>query len=162
MPLPLTINSFLLGYRTEAAKVISNNPFYHPLYDRASAELGVHRYGFPVLRESSRRGLYAITYRCLARGQIVHTLLRQNADLSIDVLNDDGATIESYTNIYELLALVLWRDRSLRRSPPLLPSLAPSLVPILPAAVGALVGDASRAAVITTRTRESVEDPTNS
>jgi len=167
MPIPLTINSFILGYRNEEGKLITSNPFFHSLYDRVSAELGVMRYGFPVLRDSSRHGLYAVTYRCLIRGRIIHTLLRQNSDLTIDILDDGERQIESFTTIYDLIALIMWGDRTARRSPRegtgLMTALTPALVPILPAAIGALVGDASRAARVPLASRipGSDEDPSS-
>jgi hypothetical protein len=165
MAVPLTINSFLLGYRTTEAKSIPHNPFYNALYDRDSAETAVAHYGFPVLRNSSRAGFYALTFYCWQRQSIIHSLIRQNADLSITVLTDTLVACEHYANVYNLLTLAIQTGR---RPAPLV-EIAPSLVPILPAAVSAYVGDASRgfilpsatttAAVATTATTD--EDPTH-
>lgn len=131
--MPYTIFSFLTGQRTEEAKVIRANPFYNDVATRESAEFLVSHFGQPVLRKSSRVGLYAATYYCLQRRTIVHSLLRQHADLSINVLTDAGVPCEHYADIYELLVLLIWGSHSVRRSP--LVEVAPALVPLLPAVV---------------------------
>ena len=130
VPMPYTIFSFLTGERSEAAKVIYANPFYNDVATRDSAEFLVQHFGLPVLRRSSRPGLYAATYYCLTRRTLIHTLLRQNADLSIDVLTNAGVPCEHYADIYELLALVIWG-----RHPTPLTEMAPALLPLLPAVV---------------------------
>jgi hypothetical protein len=40
---------------------------------------------------------------------LIHTLIRQNADLSVDVMNDAGMVDEHYSDIYALLDIVLGR-----------------------------------------------------
>ena len=148
MAIPLTIDSFFLGYRTAEAKSIPHNPFFNALYDRDSAEMAVISYGFPVLRNSSRAGFYAITFYCWQRQSIVHSLLRQNANLSITVLTDSLVPCEHFTDVYSLLTFAV---RAGQRPAPLV-EIAPSLVPILPAAVSAYVGDASRAFILPSAT----------
>lgn len=111
----LTISSFLSGSRDEASKVISYNPFYNPSLDREGALFHVITNRLPVLRNSSYTGLYAITYICYRRYSIIHTLLRQNADLSVDVLREPDVVIEHFNDIYELLDVVLRRDVLPRR-----------------------------------------------
>jgi hypothetical protein len=135
MSVPLTIGSFLLGYRTSAARSIPHNPFYNPWADRASAEDYVRRCGYPLLRDSSRRGLFAITYVCRVDRRILHTLLRQNADLTIDCLTDDGLICQHFVDIYELLEGVVWP-----RVTPLV-EVAPALIPMLPAAIRHMTAD---------------------
>ena len=154
MPIPLTINSFLLGYRTETAKTIIHNPFYNVLYDRSTAEAAVVKDGLPILRDSSHHGLYAVTFHCSQRKRIVHSLLRENSDNSIDVLSEAYVVYHKYSNIYELLSLLLWGSASLRRAP----VVNPSSEVILPAAPDVAVRDASRTFIM----RESSEDPINS
>ena len=140
MSIPLTIGSFLVGYRTAAARHITSNPFYNPWADRDSAESYVWRCGYPILRDSSRRGLFAITFMCRERGTMIHSLLRQNRDLSIDCLNDEGQITQHFTDVYELLERVIWpregpqRGPTPRRQTPL-SELAPSLVPLMPGVV---------------------------
>lgn len=107
MAVPYTILSYLQGHRGETAKVVTRNPFFSALADRESAEIMVRNHGFPILRHSSHIGCYAITYYCPVRRNIIHTLFRQNMDLTIDVLNDAGFTIEHYATIYDLLDIVM-------------------------------------------------------
>ncbi len=132
MTTPLSITSFLSGTRTTDALTVIRNPFFNVLADRESAEVLVSYYGNPVLRHSSRIGLYAVTYYCLARRTIVHTLIRQNADLSVDVLTDAGVPIEHYASIYDLLTLIIWGPPATPRP---LVEIAPALVPLLPTVV---------------------------
>ena len=138
MSVPLTIGNFLIGYRTAAGAAITSNPFYNRLLDRTSAELYVRGCGYPVLRPSSRRGFYAITYNCRVRRMIIHSLLRQNADLSIDCLNDAGEITSYHTDLYELLEGIIWpRPAALgpRQPSRTLTELAPALVPLMPSFV---------------------------
>lgn len=132
MTTPLSISSFLSGVRTTEALVVIHSPFFNDLADRESAEFMVNPYRGPVLRHSSRNGLYAVTYYCLTRRTIMHTLLRQNADLSVDVLTDAGVPTEHYANIYDLLTVIIWGPPSTQRP---LVEIAPALVPLLPAGV---------------------------
>jgi hypothetical protein len=127
-----SIASFLHGERTDAARVIPHNPFYSNLANRETAALTVMEFGLPVLRRSSIAGCYAITYLCPVRRTVVHSLLRQNADTSIDLLNDRGFVIERYASIYDLLLLVLGRMPSL--FPPLAPPLRGSVPMPVPTA----------------------------
>lgn len=129
MSSPLTIFSFLSGTRTAEAMSVSRNPFFNVAADRELAEMLVRYYGHPVLRRSSRPGLYAITYYCLVRRSITNTLFRQHPDLSVDVLSDAGVVTEHYATIYDLLTLVIWGPRL---QPPLV-EIAPALLPLLPA-----------------------------
>ncbi len=129
MSAPLTISSFLAGARTADALAVTRNPFFNVLADRESAEVLVAYYGIPVLRHSSRTGLYAATYYCVVRRAILHTLFRQNTDLSVDVLTDDNTPSTRYTNIYDLLVLFIWGPPTMPRP---LVEIAPALVPLLP------------------------------
>ena len=137
MSLPLTIHSFLLGHQTEEGKIIYQNPFYNSILDRSAAEMAVMNYGFPVLRNSSRPGLYAITYYCGIRRALVHSLLRQNADLSVDTLSDTHGVYERCRDIYQLLTVVILNTSRVRSAEPVRPSplveVAPALLPVLPA-----------------------------
>jgi hypothetical protein len=103
----LTVSSFLSGARNEDGKSILHNPFFNPFLDRYSAERQVIHYRLPVIRNSSYEGFYAVTYICYRRRGIVHTLLRQNADNSVDVLDDRFNACEHYADIYTLLDIVL-------------------------------------------------------
>ena len=131
MSTPLTITSFLSGTRTTDALRVTCNPFFNALADRETAEILVSYYGHPVLRQSSRAGLYAATYYCVVRRTILHTLFRQNADHSVDILTDDGAISSHYVTIYDLLTLLIWGPRTPRP----LATIAPALVPLLPTVV---------------------------
>ena len=125
----MSVPSSLPGARTADALIVTRNPFFNVLADRETAEALVSNYGNPVLRHSSRTGLYAATYYCVVRRAILHTLFRQNADLSVDVLMDDGALSTHYTNIYDLLVLFIWGPPTMPRP---LVEIAPALVPLLP------------------------------
>jgi hypothetical protein len=142
MSIPLTIGSFLLGYRTAAAQNITSNPFYNAWADRGSAESYVWRCGYPILRDSSRRGLFAITFICRVRGTMIHSLLRQNSDLSVECLNDEGEITQYFTDIYELLDGVIWPRQSPaqgpRRQTPLA-EIAPALIPLMPRVIQHMV-----------------------
>ena len=105
----LSVSSFLSGARDTTGKEVLRNPFFNPLVDRAGAELQVIHYRLPVIRNSSHRGLYAISYICYRRRTLVHTLFRQNADYSVDVMTDSGGVCEHYNDVYELLDIVLER-----------------------------------------------------
>ncbi len=105
----LSVSSFLSGARDTSGKEILRNPFFNPLVDRAGAESQVIHYRLPVIRNSSNTGLYAITYICYRRRSLVHTLFRQNADYSVDVMTQSGDVAEHYNDIYELLDIVLER-----------------------------------------------------
>jgi hypothetical protein len=105
----LSVSSFLSGVRSEDGKSVLHNPFFNPFVDRVSAEQQVIHYRLPVIRYSSREGLYAITYICYRRRMVVHTLLRQNTDNSVCVLDEEGRAVEQYVDIYSLLDLVLNR-----------------------------------------------------
>ena len=135
MSIPLTIGSFLVGYRTAAARHIPSNPFYNVWAERGSAESYVARCGYPILRDSSRRGLFAVTFMCRERGRMTHSLLRQNSDLSVECLNDEGEITQYFTDVYELLEAVIWPRQFPARGPPrqtTLAEIAPALIPLMP------------------------------
>ncbi len=114
----LSVSSFLSGVRNELGRSIIHNPFFNPFLDRYAAERQVVHYRLPVLRHSSYEGFYAVTYICYRRRALVHTLLRQNADNSVDVLDDSRNAIEHYADIYALLDIVLDRQGApLQRQP---------------------------------------------
>ena len=88
--------------------MIQNNPFYNPTVTREQATRMINdSHLMPILRRSSHDGLYAVTYYCDVRRSVIHSLLRQNADLSIDVLDDDHNIYNHYDNIYSLLLLIV-------------------------------------------------------
>ncbi len=116
---------------TADALIVTRNPFFNALVNRESAEVIVSNYGNPVLRHSTRPGLYAATYYCLVRRAILHTLFRQNANHSVNILTDDGAISTHYATIYDLLKLLIWGPR---RTHPLV-TIAPALAPLLPTVV---------------------------
>lgn len=111
MTAPLTISSFLSGVRTDAGRVITSNPFFSPTFDRETAEVAAVYFGHPILRYSSHAGFYAMTYYCVARRSVVHSLLRLNPDLTVDVLSDRHYVIERYPHIYALLEIGIWGGR---------------------------------------------------
>jgi hypothetical protein len=104
---------------------IPTHPFFIAGIDREAAERTALRSGHPVLRTSSVEGHYAVTYYCPQRHRIIHTLLRQKADNSIEVVHPTGIVCGYYTDVTELLACLTYR-------PPVLPTIAPALLPLLP------------------------------
>lgn len=110
MAAPLSIHSFLLGARTEAAKYIPANPFYNDAIDRNTAERVITLSRLPILRKSSIRGCYAVTFICPVRRSIVHSLLDQKPDLSVEVVDLGGARSETFTTIYDLLSALISRS----------------------------------------------------
>jgi hypothetical protein len=79
---------------------VRSHPFYNPAHHRYSAVSYVQTYRLPVLRDSSVDGFFAITY--LYNGRIIHTLLRQNADASIDIMTEHGAVSRHYSTLYDV------------------------------------------------------------
>jgi hypothetical protein len=89
------------------ASYISNSPFFVPWFTRDSATAHVQTTRGPVLRTSSIRGFYALTYVDREYG-IIHTLLRQNPDATVDVMNSDTKTVYSrFRTVHDLLRAVL-------------------------------------------------------
>ncbi len=69
-------------------------PYFHAEMDRRQAELFVRRTGTPVFRYSSIAPHFAVTYRMGAF--IQHSLLRQNADATLDMLDSSGVAVRHY------------------------------------------------------------------
>jgi len=116
------IIEFLTGGRPAAGLVVSANPFYNAHSTRAHAESAVSSYyTWPIIRPSSHAGFYAVTFFCKIRRCVIHSLLRQNADLSVDVLDDAHNVYARYVNIYELLSVIIWGHRSHAPAGPLPP-----------------------------------------
>ena len=86
--------------RDPAGYWIRSHPFYNPAHHRYSAVSYVQTYRLPVLRDSSVDGFFAITY--MYNGRVVHTLLRQNADASIDIMTENGAVSRHYATLYDV------------------------------------------------------------
>ena len=101
----LTISSYLRGHRTAEGYWIRSNPFYSAAHHRYSAAVYVQLYAIPILRDSSVDGYYAVTH--MNRGRVIHTLLRQNADGSVDVMTESGAVQQHLANLYEVLDTIL-------------------------------------------------------
>lgn len=78
------------------------SPYFHADMGRTQAEEHVQRTGEPVLRYSSQAPYFAITYKL--GSLICHTLLHQNEDTTVDMINMDGSTFKKYENwIHDLL-----------------------------------------------------------
>jgi hypothetical protein len=101
----LTISSYLRGHRTAEGYWIRSNPFYNAAHHRYSATVYVQLYAIPVLRDSSVDGYYAVTH--MNHGRVIHTLLRQNADGSVDVMTESGAVQQHFATLYAVLDTVL-------------------------------------------------------
>jgi len=101
----LTISSYLRGHRTAEGYWIRSNPFYNAAHHRYSATAYVQLYAIPVLRDSSVDGYYAVTH--MNRGCVIHTLLRQNADGSVDVMSESGVVQQRFVNLYVVLDTIL-------------------------------------------------------
>jgi hypothetical protein len=107
----LTIHSFLLGARTEAAKRIPENPFYNGTMDRITAERLILVSRLPILRKSSITGMYAVTFICPVRRTVIHSLLDQRDDLSVVVCDlRSGETPQVFSTIYDLLTEIISPD----------------------------------------------------
>jgi hypothetical protein len=78
-----------------------HNPLYIEGADRAVAEYIIMRDSIPIIRRSSREGFYAITCRVFTN--LVHVLFRQNADGTIDILDDSYVIQSSYKCLTEFL-----------------------------------------------------------
>ena len=101
----LTVSSYLRGHRTAEGSKIPFNPFYNATHHRYSAAAYVQTYRLPVLRNSSVDGFYAITH--MYGHRVLHTLLRQNGDGSVDVMSETGAVLEHYETLYAILDRIL-------------------------------------------------------
>ena len=101
----LTISSYLQGHRTAEGSWIPTNPFYNTVHHRYSATTCVQLYNIPILRNSSVNGFYAITH--MYRSRVVHTLLRQNRDGSVDIMTESGEVSQHFANLYEVLNTIL-------------------------------------------------------
>lgn len=121
----LTISSYLRGHRTAEGYWIRSNPFYSAAHHRYSAAMYVQLYAIPVLRDSSVDGYYAVTH--MNHGRVIHTLLRQNADGSVDVMTESGAVQQHFANLYEVLDTILTQMGYMRVLVPPSPQAAPPL-----------------------------------
>ena len=101
----LTISSYLRGHRTAEGYWIRSNPFYNAAHHRYSATVYVQLYAIPILRDSSVDGYYAVTH--MNHGRVIHTLLRQNADGSVDVMSESGVVQQRFVNLYVVLDTIL-------------------------------------------------------
>ncbi len=101
----LTLSSYLRGHRTAEGYWIRSNPFYNAAHHRYSATVYVQLYKIPVLRDSSVDGFYAVTH--MNKGHVVHTLLRQNADGSVDVMTESGVVQQHFATLYIVLDIIL-------------------------------------------------------
>jgi len=102
----ITSEMYRNGQRIESAKTITFNPFYHAGFDRAKATSYVSMFNEPVLRPSSIPTRFALTFRN-ASGSISHSLIKQNADLSVDQISETGVVMVCHRNIFALLDEVL-------------------------------------------------------
>jgi hypothetical protein len=112
---------------------ILTHPFFLAGVDRGTAERMVSYNRWPILRTSSVAGRYAVTYYCRKRLRIVHTLIRQNADNSLEDISPEGVVWGHYMNLEEFVHILI------HGTPPLLTQIAPALVPLLPAVVAVRV-----------------------
>jgi hypothetical protein len=78
---------------------------FNPMLDRYKAEQFVRIYKGPVLRTSSVRGHYAITYES-SPGVIAHALLREAYDRKIECVDSRGNVFGRYDSIDNVLNLV--------------------------------------------------------
>jgi hypothetical protein len=100
-----TVSYFLIGFRTSEAYNIPTNPFFQAI-DRDTASAYVSHHGTPVLRPSSIAGRFALTYWVRGAG-VRHSLLRQNPDLSVDCVGENGTVYGTYTNVCAILDSML-------------------------------------------------------
>jgi hypothetical protein len=108
---------------------VLTHPFFLAGVDRGTAERMVSYNRWPILRTSSVEGRYAATYYCRKRFRIVHTLIRQNADNSVEDISPEGVVWGHYRTLDEFVSILV------HGAPPLLTQIAPALVPLLPAVI---------------------------
>jgi hypothetical protein len=81
---------------------ICSHPFFRDC-DREAATLYTLRTRLPVLRNSSLTGKYAFTFYSLTHSEVVHLLIVEDPDGSIENISESGHVYSRHDNIHAFL-----------------------------------------------------------